>query len=498
MRNPEKIHENTAEAFVGNDPQKSGRSQDGHEKTEQKSISGEPGYEPFVRHQSDKAIIKNRQIAGVLSPRVVILLLLLPFMILFLIPAIALLESMWLWMVLLICIWMIWFLIANLTSAIRDKTHVESGLRMLQESEQPQIIRNAMNVRIATEEAGIQVFRGRLLEPATTVFEKLKQAYPEQMIPLIQEDEKLGNTIILLPKPVELAALEKPLRPHLHWILFALTIATTTWAGAAHQGIDLMREPARFVAGMPYSLGLLAILGVHELGHYFTARHHGMNVTPPFFIPVPFALGTFGAFIKMRSPAETRQALFDVAVAGPLAGLVMAIPALFIGLRSSTLLPFNEDSAMQTFGGTSVGSSLLFSIIARLSLGDALQFDHLVQLSPLAFAGWLGLIITALNLLPIGQLDGGHIVYAMFGQRIGGAISGIAMWSLFLLALFVWQTLMMWAVIVFIIASRGSPPLNDVTPITPRRRRIGYATFAILTSILIPFPQALREIAGFQ
>jgi Zn-dependent protease len=498
VRNPEKIHENTAEAFAGNDPQKSGRSQDGHEKTEQKSISGEPGYEPCVRHQSDKAIIKNRQIAGVLSPRVVILLLLLPFMILFLIPAIALLESMWLWMVLLICIWMIWFLIANLTSAIRDKTHVESGLRMLQESEQPQIIRNAMNVRIATEEAGIQVFRGRLLEPATTVFEKLKQAYPEQMIPLIQEDEKLGNTIILLPKPVELAALEKPLRPRLHWILFALTIATTTWAGAAHQGIDLMREPARFVAGMPYSLGLLAILGVHELGHYFTARHHGMNVTPPFFIPVPFALGTFGAFIKMRSPAETRQALFDVAVAGPLAGLVMAIPALFIGLRSSTLLPFNEDSAMQTFGGTSVGSSLLFSIIARLSFGDALQFDHLVQLSPLAFAGWLGLIITALNLLPIGQLDGGHIVYAMFGQRIGGAISGIAMWSLFLLALFVWQTLMMWAVIVFIIASRGSPPLNDVTPITPRRRRIGYATFAILTSILIPFPQALREIAGFQ
>lgn len=498
MRDPETIHENTAEAFAGNDQRKGSKSQDGHEKTERKSFSGHLGYEPLVRHHHDTAIMKNRQIAGVFPPRVVILLLLLPFMILFLIPAMNLLSGMWLWIVLLICFWIVWFLIANLTSAIRNKTHVESGLRMLQESEQPQIIRNAMNVRIATEEAGVQVFRGRLLEPATTVFEKLKQAFPEQIIPLIQEDEKLGNAIILLPKPLELAALEKPLRPRLHWILFALTIATTTWAGAAYQGIDLMREPARFLAGLPYSLGLLAILGVHELGHYFTARHHGMNVTPPFFIPVPFGLGTFGAFIKMRSPAETRQALFDVAVAGPLAGLVMAIPALFIGLRSSTLLPFNGDPATQTFGGTSVGSSLLFTLIAKLSLGDSLQFDHLVQLSPLAFAGWLGLIITALNLLPIGQLDGGHIVYAMFGQRIGGAISSIAVWSLFLIALFVWQALMMWAVIVFIIASRGSPPLNDVTPITPRRRRIGYVTFAILTSILIPFPQALREIAGFQ
>ena len=112
---------------------------------------------------------------------------------------------------------------------------------------------------------------------------------------------------MLIPKPVEAATMERPVRPWLHWLLFGLTFLTTTFAGAAHQGINLLRDPGLFSVGMPYSVALLAILGCHELGHYFTARHHGMRVTPPFFIPVPFALGTFGAFIQMRSPAENRR-----------------------------------------------------------------------------------------------------------------------------------------------------------------------------------------------
>lgn len=432
-----------------------------------------------------------------LSSRLIyILLLSLPLIILFLMPGGALLGGMWFWMVLLFCFWMIWALIG--TPADEGEPMLEAEPRMLHESDQPAVIREEMDVRIATEEQGVQVFRGRLREPATAVFAKLKSALSDRTVPLIQEDKKLGSAIILLPKPVEEAALEKPVRPWLHWLLFALTILTTTWAGAAHQGIDLLREPARFAAGLPYSLGLLAILGVHELGHYFTARRHGINVTPPYFIPVPFALGTFGAFIKMKSPAENRRALFDVAVAGPLAGLVVAIPALLIGLRSSTILPVDVTPAAHMFGGTSVGSSVLFALLAKLSVGDALQFGHIVRLSPLAFAGWLGLFITALNLLPIGQLDGGHTARAMFGRRIGGAISRIAMWTLFLLAVFVWPGLMMWAIIVFFIAGRGTPPLNDVTPITPGRRWVGYATFAILASILVPLPHSLWSVAGFR
>ncbi len=238
--------------------------------------------------------------------------------------------------------------------------------------------------------------------------------------------------------------------------------------------------------GLPFSLGLMAILGVHELGHYFMARRHGLRVTPPYFIPVPFALGTFGAFIQMRSPAENRRTLFDVAVAGPLAGLAVAIPALLIGLQSSAITP--AESVWSRAGGTSVGSSVLFALLAKLSLGESLAYGHFVRLSPLAFAGWLGLFITALNLLPVGQLDGGHIVQAIFGRRVGKTIGGLAMWSLLLLALFVWPGLMMWAILVFFVAGAGMPPLNDVTPLTRGRRWLGYATLVLLGLILAPLP----------
>jgi membrane-associated protease RseP (regulator of RpoE activity) len=440
--------------------------------------------------------MKNEMRTGTLSRLLVILLLLLPLMILFLLPGGGWLAGgLWFWTALLLCWWLIWALLGTPKGEI-EKIEEEHALRALPEPEQPEAVREVMNVRLATEEAGVQVFRGRLRESAGAAFEKLKRAFSPKRVPLLQEDEKLGAAIVLLPRKVEEEKLEKPVRPWVHWLLFGLTALTTTWAGAAHQGIDLLREPARFAVGLPYSIGLLTILGVHELGHYFMARRHGMNVTPPYFIPVPFALGTFGAFIQMRSPPENRRALFDVVIAGPLAGLAVAIPALLIGLRSSTILPGEIAQAPSFAGGTSAGSSILFALLAKLSLGDALQFGHVLRLSPLAFAGWLGVFITALNLLPIGTLDGGHAARALFGTRIGQTISSIAVWSLFLLALFVWPGLMMWALIAFFIAGTGTPPLNDLTPITPVRRWVGYATFLILALILIPLPHTLWSAAG--
>lgn len=365
---------------------------------------------------------------------------------------------------------------------------------MLSEPELPSPVREVMNVRMATEEAGVQVFRGRLVESAAAAFEKLKRAFSPARVPLLQEDEKLGAAILLLPKTVEEERLTRPVRVWVNWLLFALTILTTTWAGAAHQGINLIQNPERFSVGLPYSIGLLAILGIHELGHYFTAKHHAMDVTPPYFIPIPFALGTFGAFIQMRSPPENRRALFDVAVAGPLAGLMIAIPALLIGLKTSTIFP--GEMGGRFVGGASVGSSILFALLAKLSLGDALQFGSFIRLSPLAFAGWLGIFITGLNLLPIGTLDGGHVARAMFGTHKGRAISTIAIWALFLLALFVWPGLMMWALIAFFLAGTGTPPLNDLVPVTPGRRWLGFFTFLILALILVPLPRALWPLAG--
>lgn len=423
-----------------------------------------------------------------------VLLLLLPIAILFFLPGPQpLSDGLLLWLLLPICFWlMMWMMSEPAQDA--GPAQPEAGPRMLLESEQPAAVRQVMDVRIATEaSSGAQLFRGPLREPAADAHAGLTRLLGNRVTALLQEDEELGASILLVPK-TRPAIEERPVRPWVHWLLFVLTVATTTWAGAAHQGVDLLREPGRFAAGLPYSVGLLAILGVHELGHYFAARYHGIRVTPPYFIPVPFALGTFGAFIQMRSPTENRKALFDVAAAGPLAGLVVAIPALLIGLRTSTVVAGSAGAAPMV--GTSAGSSILFALLARLSLGSALQYGHVLSLSPLAFAGWLGLLITGLNLLPIGQLDGGHVSHALFGWRLGEKIGSVALWSLILLAIFVWPGLLMWAVIVFFIAGAAVPPLNDVTPLPLKRRWIGYAVFVILGLILAPLPHSLWTAAG--
>lgn len=439
-----------------------------------------------------------------------VLALLLPLVIMFLLPGGSLVSGgLWFWLVLLVSLWMIWTLFGGTPTA--EKV-VEPEPRMLPPDEQPQAVREVMNVRLATEDAGVRTFHGPLCEAPATAFEKLKQAFSGEMVPLLQEDERHGAVIALLPKPVEEARLERPVWPWVNLLLFGLTVVTTTWAGAAHQGVDLLQEPWRFVIGLPYALGLLAILGVHELGHYFAARYHGIRVTPPYFIPVPFALGTFGAFIQMRSPTENRRALFDVAVAGPLAGLVFAVPLLLFGLESSTVsqgklvggrvtAPDEPAAAEETtppavMGGTSVGSSLLLALLAKLALPEALRYGCVLQLSPLAFAGWLGIFITGLNLLPIGQLDGGHTARALFGYRTGNTIGSVAMWSLLLLGVFVWPGLLMWALIVFFIAGGSTPPLNDLTPLTSGRQWLGYVTFAILLLILVPLPHSLWPAAG--
>ena len=395
------------------------------------------------------------------------------------------------WLGLLLCFWLI-----SMLSGTRDDSEPVATARLLTLEEQPLAVKEVMDVRFAEEENGVRIFRGRLLEPAAAVYAKLKRSLGAESAPMVQADGQFGAAIVLVPEPVEQAIAEAHDRPWVNWLLFALTLGTTTWAGAAHQGINLLSEPGRFAVGLPYALGLLLILGFHELGHYFMARHHGIRVTLPYFIPMPSALGTFGAFIRMRSPAENRRALFDVAVAGPLAGLVVAIPALLIGLRSSVIVAVAEPATGMMHGGTSVGSSILLSLLAKISLGPTLLEGHMLQLSPLAFAGWLGLMVTALNLLPIGQLDGGHIAHAMFGRRASDTIGSVAMWTLLLLGLFVWHGLLMWAIIVYFIAGRGTSPLDDLTPLTPSRRWLGYASFAILALILAPVPHTLWHAIG--
>lgn len=351
-----------------------------------------------------------------------------------------------------------------------------------------------------TRNGGV-LFDGKLRTDPQSALAQLTRAFaPDKLTPILGEGEGHDQVkVALIPGISELAGQSATVeRPNwvLHWLLFALTVMTTTWAGALHAGVDLIKEPARVGVGLPYSLGLMLILGAHELGHYFAARRHGIRVTPPYFIPVPFALGTFGAFIKLKSLAPDRRASFDVAVAGPLAGLVFAIPALLVGLRYSHVVMGNQAADM-LHTGVQVGSSFLLAILTKIALGaDTIEGYQLI-LHPLAFAGWLGLFVTALNLLPIGQLDGGHLAHALFGAKRGHAIGVAALITLFALALFVWPGLMMWAWIVWFIAgTRDVPPLNDVTPLNPARRALGWLAFLLLAAIMVPVPHALYPCFG--
>ncbi len=343
----------------------------------------------------------------------------------------------------------------------------------------------------------MQVIEGDLIDEPEIAFRSIQERLSEQNVtPLLQEDEYGRARLVLLPGKVQ--GLTPNQRLWVNGVLFLATLVTTTWAGALHQGVNLLQEPERIAVGLPYSLTLMLILGAHELGHYFAARFHGVNVTLPFFIPVPFALGTFGAFISMKSLPPNRRALFDVAVAGPIAGLVFAIPALWIGLERSHVVEAGSQSASTIMHhGTEIGSSVLFAAIAKLSLGDALAQGHQLQLHPLAFAGWLGLLVTALNLMPIGQLDGGRIADALFGIRQSATIGSIALFALFFLGLFVWSGLLMWALIAFLLAGqKGIASQNDLVPIGSGRFTLGIVMFTVLCLILIPVPHAFYESLG--
>lgn len=267
--------------------------------------------------------------------------------------------------------------------------------------------------------------------------------------------------------------------PYLHLVLFVLTFFSTLFAGALHAGVNIVNEPLMIYKGFPFSAALLLILLSHELSHYLASKSHRVRATLPYFIPAPTFFGTFGAFIKMKSPVTDRRALLDVGIAGPLAGLVLAIPAVLVGLRLSTVVPAQS-------AGVGLGTSLLFLALQAIAVGpvpDGLD----ILLHPVAFAGWIGLFVTALNLLPIGQLDGGHIAYALLGRRHREVAIGTA-GVLVALGVFFWQGWLIWAVLPMAMGFQHPPPLDDVTPLDPRRRLAALGAFALLLLLITPAP----------
>ena len=227
------------------------------------------------------------------------------------------------------------------------------------------------------------------------------------------------------------------------WVYLALlgvTVVTTTFMGALHyfsfsQGFNAdpavspaWTDPRFYLEGLWYSGTILAILGCHEMGHYLACRYYRVDATLPFFLPAPppVLTGTFGAVIRIRARMPSKVALFDIGIAGPIAGFLVAVPALFVGLELSRIEPLPE-----TFSGLSLGEPLLFQWFAEMLYGDVGEGAS-INLHPMGLAAWFGLIVTALNLFPIGQLDGGHIAYAVLGRKsifvtLATAVAAIAL-----------------------------------------------------------------------
>lgn len=288
-------------------------------------------------------------------------------------------------------------------------------------------------------------------------------------------------------------------RPNLSLSLFLMTLLTTTMAGLAlaHPDLtatELSTDPRLALAGLPYAVALMAILGIHEMGHFLAARYYQIRATLPYFIPLPFALGTLGAFIQMRSPIPHRRALFDVGIAGPITGFLATIPILVWGLSHSELVPLANDAA-NNLDVTALNPrlSILFAVFCRLVFGSELTTLTAIHLHPVAIAGLLGLVVTALNLMPVGQLDGGHIVHAMYGHRAGAIIAQISRLLILILS-FIQPWLFFWAIILFFMPAFDEPAVNDVSELNNWRDGLGLMALALLIVIIFPVPEPLSQI----
>jgi membrane-associated protease RseP (regulator of RpoE activity) len=289
-------------------------------------------------------------------------------------------------------------------------------------------------------------------------------------------------------------------------VLLGLTLVTTTIAGGCHYDnfrIDLSRagdfnnaaaaaglfdfsDPRFYLHGLWYSLTILAILGCHEMGHYVACLRYGVDATRPYFLPAPVLLtGTLGAFIRIRSRIPNKVALFDIGIAGPIAGFVVAVPALFVGLLMSRIDRLPEDSSNLI----ELGEPLLFRLAAWLVWGDVAD-GHSINMHPMAFAAWFGLLATALNLFPVAQLDGGHISYAVLGRRstlVTVAMVGVAIGLTFVSSSWIAWTIMLVAMIVMM--GPGHPPtLNDEEGLDAQRLLLAAVAMVILVACFTPAP----------
>ena len=282
----------------------------------------------------------------------------------------------------------------------------------------------------------------------------------------------------------------------LHWLLLGFTLITTTIVGVvlahsfeANLPLDLdqylnvfsilQARPALLADGLAFSLTLMTILLAHELGHYFACRYYDIDASLPYFLPFPSPIGTLGAFIRIRSPIYTRKALFDVGIAGPLAGFAVLVPALAIGIAQSKVVPGIASHGDLIFGTPAIQRFFEWIVFPGVRPED-------ISLHPVARGAWVGILATALNLLPIGQLDGGHILYAFIGRR-HKLLSRLFVLALVPIGIFYSHSWLVWAALLFFFGLRH-PVIYDITKLDRNRVALGVTALAIfvLTFTLVP------------
>jgi membrane-associated protease RseP (regulator of RpoE activity) len=239
--------------------------------------------------------------------------------------------------------------------------------------------------------------------------------------------------------------------------------------------------PLNLWRGLPYAVSILLILGAHELGHYFMTRRHGAAASLPYFLPFPLPpFGTFGAAIRLREPIRNRKMLFDIGAAGPLTGLIFAIPILLIGLATSDTLPITS--------GLIEGNSIIYALSKIIVFGHYVPDGTVdVYVNQLAWAGWTGLLVTGLNLIPVGQLDGGHVLYSLAGKQARKAYLPVIAGMILLMILFP-GGLIVFTILIIFLGNFHATPLDDITKLDKRRRNLAIFTLIIFALVFVPVP----------
>lgn len=363
-------------------------------------------------------------------------------------------------------------------------------------------------------------YRGRLLsEDSATAYDQLSAGLaPLGITPLfrIENDQQV---ILLVPK----RPAPKPSNPWVNGVMFVLTFLAVSFAGLSNSGEMPPADPlqgflAIFRLGWPFTVSLLAILLTHEFGHYLMSRHHHVHATLPYFIPFLPPFGTMGAVIMMKEMPKNRRQLLDIGLAGPLSGLVVAIPVLIIGLLLSHIERLPASVAPGTYFMLE-GNSLLYLLLKFIVFGQWLPtpasyggmsgvlywlrfffsgqpypFGGLdVTLHPVALAGWAGILVTALNLIPAGQLDGGHVMYVLLGKKKAARLLPFLIGAAILLGFF-WNGWWLWAALLFFLGRAYDDPLDQITPLDSRRRAL--AILALVIFILVFTPVPMNIIGG--